>query len=183
MMKSEYMERYWSLAKIEAYNKRHQCPPWTEHDEVREHDKKASEVFGRPEAAWRNFAGRGEAPASPAARRHPRHDEDDLQAAIVRYSRLQFPEYLIFAVPNGAARSKITAAILKHTGTLAGVSDLIVVLPFRVLFIEVKTATGRQSESQKTFQMAVESLGHIYHIARSIEQYIAIIKKEIRNLT
>jgi len=37
------------------------------------------------------------------------------------------------------------------------------------LWIEVKTATGKQSDLQKSFQQQVESHGHKYVIARSIE--------------
>jgi hypothetical protein len=38
-----------------------------------------------------------------------------------------------------------------------------------ILWIEVKDATGKQSELQKSFQMQVEEEGHQYIIARSIE--------------
>lgn len=40
----------------------------------------------------------------------------------------------------------------------------------KTIFIEVKTATGRQSEQQKRFQKAVERLGYEYIIMRSIEE-------------
>ena len=81
-----------------------------------------------------------------------KHIEDNIQAAIVRYFRLQYPKYIIAAVPNGAQRNKATAAILKRTGTLAGFADLIIILPSQVIFCEVKTEKGRQSDSQKAFQ-------------------------------
>ena len=42
---------------------------------------------------------------------------------------------------------------------------------------EVKTARGRQSESQKRFQMVVESLGHRYKVARSIEDMEVILRE------
>ena len=38
-----------------------------------------------------------------------------------------------------------------------------------VYWIEVKTAKGKQSELQKSFQQKVESEGHLYIIARGIE--------------
>jgi len=107
------------------------------------------------------------------------HHEDDIQAAIVRYFRLQYPNYIIAAVPNGAQRNKITASILKRTGTLAGFSDLIIILPNRVIFCEVKTEKGRQSENQKEFQKKIESLGYAYLVVRSIDEFINELKKYI----
>ena len=54
---------------------------------------------------------------------------------------------------------------------VAGMSDVIAYPkpPRPVLFIEVKTATGKQSDLQASFQQQVESHGHKYVIARSIE--------------
>ena len=39
----------------------------------------------------------------------------------------------------------------------------------RPLWIEVKSATGKQSELQKSFQRQVEGYGHTYILARSLE--------------
>ena len=55
-----------------------------------------------------------------------KHIEDNIQAGIVKLLRLN--GFLVFSVPNGGQRSAITGAILKKTGALAGVSDLIIVL-------------------------------------------------------
>jgi len=40
---------------------------------------------------------------------------------------------------------------------------------WQVVWIECKAAKGRQSDLQKSFQRQVESIGHIYILARSIE--------------
>lgn len=69
---------------------------------------------------------------------------------------------------------------MKSTGMRAGVSDTIVVLPNKILFIEFKTTEGRQSEKQKEFQQTVESLGHKYYIVRSLEQFKQIINENLR---
>ncbi len=42
--------------------------------------------------------------------------------------------------------------------------------------LEIKTATGRQEDSQKKFQAMIESMGGIYRIARTPEQAVDIIK-------
>ena len=69
--------------------------------------------------------------------------EDRLQSQCVRWFRLQYPDTVIFAIPNGGQRSAITGALLKKTGTLAGVADLFLMTPtpehyYHGLFIEMK---------------------------------------------
>lgn len=84
------------------------------------------------------------------------------------------PQCLIFSVPN-EGRSKIETLQKKAIGMMAGVSDLIIVRPGEVIFVEVKTPNGTQSKSQKVFQSLVEALGFRYLLVRSLEQF----KKEI----
>lgn len=100
------------------------------------------------------------------------HDESILQANIVQ--ALSLHHIYCFSVPNellgsskGAARKM---AQFKAMGLRPGVSDLVVVLPHRVIFLEVKTPIGRQSDPQKTFQGIVESLGHEYVMVRSVDE-------------
>jgi hypothetical protein len=46
----------------------------------------------------------------------------------------------------------------------------------QVLWIEVKTATGQQTEEQQSFQAFVEGWGHSYLLARSIDDLSAWLK-------
>lgn len=96
--------------------------------------------------------------------------ESDLQKAIVEY--LELMGVYFFAINNemagGGKSAKIRMAHFKAMGLRAGASDLVLVLREKVVFMEVKTEKGRQSESQKRFQMVVESLGHRYEVARSV---------------
>ena len=97
-----------------------------------------------------------------------RQEEHNIQVAIVQYLRLRGFE--VFAIPNGGRRDAVTGAKLKAEGVTAGVADMIILLPIgNVLFVEVKTAKGRQSPEQKAFQERVESLGFNYVIWRSVE--------------
>ncbi len=59
--------------------------------------------------------------------------------------------------------------ILQGLGAYRGISDLIAVKGGRVLFIEMKTATGRQSRHQKVFQADVEASGGEYILCRGVE--------------
>jgi hypothetical protein len=121
--------------------------------------------------AWRNFAAR-----PPAPRRDllgPKRDhnaEARQQAAIVDYVRWVAPEVIIFHCANGGLRSKPEAARLKWMGVLAGVPDLILVLPAgRSAYWEVKTPKGGPSPEQKAFIDRLTVLGHSWGIVRSIE--------------
>ena len=89
-----------------------------------------------------------------------REEEHNLQCACVRWFNYQWPEYrgLLFAVPNGGARSKATAGKLKAEGVVAGVADLILLVPKQWAFalcIEMKTEKGRQSPEQMELQRKV----------------------------
>ena len=110
-----------------------------------------------------------------------RHLESNIQQGVVRWFRLQYPHYIIAAIPNGGFRNAREAAILRDEGVLAGFSDLIIVVKGNVLFLEMKTPTGEQSAYQKAFQKKVETLGFKYIICRSIEQSILAIERWIKN--
>jgi hypothetical protein len=98
-----------------------------------------------------------------------KHEESKIQREICVW--LQEHGYYFFAVPNEAnGRSAVQQMQQISIGMRAGVADLIVVLPDgKVLFLEVKTPTGKQSENQVKFQNRVESLGHRYVIVRSVD--------------
>mgnify|MGYP006353191267 FL=1 len=97
--------------------------------------------------------------------------EDDLQKQIVTYARAVLPKgWLIFSVPNGGKRSKATAGILKATGVLSGVSDLVIIGPWKfALFAEVKTAKGVVMPEQYAFHETVKAMGFYGAIWRSVD--------------
>lgn len=89
------------------------------------------------------------------------------------------PQCQIFSVPNEAIQKMAWKQIssFKAMGLKSGVSDVIVLMPGKVLFIEFKAAKGTQTAKQRDFQQAVETLGFEYHICRSLEQFQKIIEK------
>ncbi|WP_459187253.1 VRR-NUC domain-containing protein [Parabacteroides sp. APC149_11_2_Y6] len=103
------------------------------------------------------------------------NEESRIQRACVEYFRYKYPKYLIFSVPNGGLRNKITARILKAEGALAGVSDLIVVLPGKVVFIEIKTQKGKQSQKQKDFEYKIGTLCGYYFVCHSLDEFIELL--------
>ena len=116
-----------------------------------------------------------------APRRKPRDEEHRIQCACVKWFNLQYPEYrgLLFAVPNGGARSKATAGKLKAEGVVAGVADLILLVPsgaFHGLCIEMKTPKGRQSDVQVEWMHLVWEMGYDYALCRSLEEFIEDVR-------
>lgn len=109
-------------------------------------------------------------------------NESQLQQSIVMHYNNNYclknmnTRGLIFAVPNGGSRHFLEAKTLKATGTLAGVSDLILIhTNGKIYFLELKIEKGVQSEVQKDFQKRVEDLGYDYHIIKSLEQFKNIL--------
>lgn len=107
----------------------------------------------------------------------PQHIESKIQIACKRWFNYQYQQFsrLLFAVPNGGQRGKYEAAIMKQEGIVAGVSDMILLMPRRgyaALCIEFKTAKGRQTDLQKSWQQTAEMVGNKYVIVRSLEQFI-----------
>lgn len=50
----------------------------------------------------------------------------------------------------------------------------------RSIWLEAKTGKGKQSERQKSFQATVEKYGGQYHVFRSVEDAISIVKNAHR---
>ena len=111
--------------------------------------------------------------------------EDKLQEACVRWFRYQYPDVVIFAIPNGGSRNKIEAAKLKRTGTLSGVADLFVMYPkwsqgvgmadYYGLFIELKIGKNKQTESQIKFADNALKAGYTCVVCRSIDEFMQIV--------
>ena len=103
--------------------------------------------------------------------------ENKIQQEIVQYFRANYyKKGVIFSVPNERAGGYLAMKDLLLTGLLSGVSDLIVVLPNKVLFVEVKNEIGKQSDKQIKFQAGVTNLNHNYYLVRSLEDFKAIVK-------
>ena len=125
-----------------------------------------------------------------------REEEHNIQAACVRWFNLQWPQYrgLLFAVPNGSYRTKATAGKLKAEGVVAGVADLILLVPrcvkahddegwyntIHALCIEMKTAKGRQSPEQKEWQARVEGEGYRYRVCHSLDEFMDVVNGYLR---
>ncbi len=83
---------------------------------------------------------------------------------------LRSPREIIFHVPNENQHR------LQNIGVVAGMSDLVATYRGRMLFIEVKTPTGKQSIKQQGIEKHVsEVVGAEYHVVRSLEDFKRLI--------
>ena len=112
-----------------------------------------------------------------------RHAEDDHQAAVIAWARLnerKFPALRwLFHVPNGGKRNAREAARLQAQGVIAGVADLVLPYPSREyhgLFIELKAEGGKLSENQRAFLQAMVSRGYCAQVAVGSKAAIELIE-------
>ena len=116
----------------------------------------------------------------------PKISEAEILRSILDYlaARLIFAVRMNSGTQIGSHKGKKWAIHMNAAGT----ADILA-LPRRAcafnpqvcnrlaaLWIEVKTATGKQSELQKSFQAQVEAEGHRYILARSIEDVEAALR-------
>ena len=106
--------------------------------------------------------------------------EADLQRAVVQALRVALPRDAIVhhcvnevteAGPRGAKRQ----AILVGMGVHAGFADLIVISVGRVLFLEVKSQTGRLRKSQEVFRDTVVTQGFGWALVRSVDDALGAL--------
>ena len=119
--------------------------------------------------------------------KHHNDEEHRIQCACVSWFNAQFPAYrgCLFAVPNGGRRDKVTAAKLKAEGVVAGVADMILLLPNKhhhALLIEMKTKVGQQSPTQKQWAAKVTPHGYQYTICRSLDEFMNTIKDYLHDM-
>jgi hypothetical protein len=100
-----------------------------------------------------------------------KNQEHQIQVAICNYlDWLQIP---YFAIPNGGMRDIGVARKLKAEGVKSGVADLFIMQGNQLhngLFIEVKTMTGKQQETQKNFEKLAFQNHYCYEIVRSLDE-------------
>lgn len=110
-----------------------------------------------------------------------RYKEEQLQIECVRWFSLQYPEYaiLLHHSPNGGYKTAFEGMAFKRMGTRAGFPDLILLLPRGTrpfLCIEFKSGKGQQTDNQRAYQQAVESVGAVYAVCRSFDDFISTIE-------
>lgn len=81
-------------------------------------------------------------------------------------------------IPNGGSRDAREASNLKIQGVLAGMPDLIIVLPWgEIAWVEMKARDGKVSGNQVLLHNHFNQLGHPVITAYSAEEALAGLRK------
>jgi len=102
------------------------------------------------------------------------------QSYFVAWFRQNYPDFWIFAIPNGGMREKMIAAKLKTEGVSSGVPDLYI--PALKIWIEMKSATGKLSPVQKQWIEYLRNLGDTVLVAYGNLAAQEMIREEIEKI-
>lgn len=95
--------------------------------------------------------------------------------------RIAYPGVLIFAIPNGGKRDKMTAIKLKNESVLPGVPDLFI--PGWRLFVEMKKVKGGSlSKDQKEVIPQLEALGYTVLVGYGSDDALEKVAEYAANL-
>ena len=106
--------------------------------------------------------------------------EADAQRAIVQAMRVALPRDAIIhhcanEVTEAGSRGQIRQSILVGMGVRAGFADLMLISGGRVLFLEVKSKTGRLRKSQEVFRDTVCAQGFGWALVRSVDDALGAL--------
>ncbi len=89
--------------------------------------------------------------------------EDQLQFACAKHLRAE--GVMFFHTPNEAKRNPIEASRLNALGMTPGVPDICILLDrARVIWVELKTTTGKISKHQENWAKKATQRGHKFHL-------------------
>lgn len=133
--------------------------------------------------------------ASPKEKRRNNHKETDLQRDCVSWFRTVYPKYALnlfhpnnepyFGNGKTKEQQQRSGYLAKTIGVTSGVADLILLVPnksYHGLCIELKWENGKQRDTQKIWQNAVECLGYKYEIVRTIFEFKRLITEYINDI-
>ena len=97
--------------------------------------------------------------------------EDTLQILTCNYLDKALPRDICWtALEHAGQLTPYQGAVRKKKGVRSGLPDLQFLYRGRSMAIELKTATGRQSENQKQYAAEFVASGGFYQVARSIAE-------------
>jgi hypothetical protein len=102
--------------------------------------------------------------------------EHAIQVSCIRYFRTKYPQYLIYAIPNGSYKSKTAALQMRAEGLTSGICDLHIPIArkgYNSFYIEMKKGKkGVLSENQKIMIERLRSYGNKVSVCRSLDDFI-----------
>jgi hypothetical protein len=103
--------------------------------------------------------------------------EAQIQKAVFeQIKRRGAPDVYAFHVPNGGYRRPIEAAILQGLGVKPGVPDIIAIRNGKVFALEIKTETGRPTDSQLAAIEAIRRAGGFAAVCHGLDRALACLE-------
>jgi hypothetical protein len=123
--------------------------------------------------------------SNKSQRKKPSDNEHRIQCACVKLFRYLYPQFVIYAIPNGGQRNAIVASKLKAEGVLAGIPDLHIPIPngeYHSLYVEMKNGKkGELSDKQKDMIERLRSYGNKVVVCRSVDDFKKEVKEYLKN--
>lgn len=107
--------------------------------------------------------------------------EADIQRAIVSLLRAVLPKgsivhHAVNEIASGGHAGHVRQAILVGMGVHPGFADLVVLSQGKVIFLEVKSSTGRLRPAQEAFRDAVTQQGFGWALVRSVDDAVGALR-------
>jgi hypothetical protein len=104
--------------------------------------------------------------------------EQQIARAIVQHYRARGANNVfMFAVPNGGFRRPIEAAIMKATGTVAGVADTIWIKDGHVFALELKADGGRLTAIQRDTMEQMALAGATVAVSYGLTEALTLLER------
>jgi rhodanese-related sulfurtransferase len=111
--------------------------------------------------------------------------EHQEQCTVVEWFRLQYPDELLFAIPNGGHRHINVARKLKNEGVTASIPDLFLASAkhgFNGLFIEMKSLKGKLTKQQAEMMLKLSDKNYMTVCCHGSQSAIDTITSYMRKL-
>lgn len=103
-------------------------------------------------------------------------EEDKIQSECAQWFWNEYPsQRRMLVCINNNSQNALKGALNKAMGVVRGPSDMFLILPQRIIFIEFKTQSGVQKPEQIDFMNKVQDRGHLYLVLRSASQFKTLI--------
>lgn len=107
-----------------------------------------------------------------------KEQEHNIQVSCVNYFRYQYPDHLIWAIPNGGQRNAIVASKLKAEGVLAGVPDLFIATArngYHGLFVEMKAGKNKPTAEQTAVMLDLYAENYKCEVCYSLDEFMNVV--------
>lgn len=113
-------------------------------------------------------------------------NEHELQSFCVQWFNMNYPNELLFAIPNGGLRNLKVAVKLKKEGVVSGIPDLFLAkgtTDYNGMFIEMKFKKGKKSDNQNKIHLKLIDNNYAVVTCWTYEGFIDIVTLYMNNVS